>query len=364
MQATADNWPHALRMRWRNLSDGQSTAAWMSLSIVLTLFIGAFDYLTGTQISLSAFYLIPVSIAAWFVSVPFALFISVACVGVWIGGNILSGDDEFATPFLIFWNGGVQLASDVVVVIAVASRHTLQRELEDRVRERASALTREIAERERLQRELLEVSEHEQKRIGQDLHDGLCQHLAGTAMAGQVLREKLAVQNRPEAADAQKIVELIQEGVMLSRQSAKGLHPVEFDEGGLMLALEEFANTTRKLFRISCRFECDSPVLVRDEVRAHHMYRIAQEAVRNAINHGKAGSVVIRLETLDEGQELRIEDNGTGMPAVRSTDGMGLRIMEHRARALGGTLVVEPRPGGGPIVSCRLPFASETEGHK
>ena len=199
---------------------------------------------------------------------------------------------------------------------------------------------------------------------GEDLHDGLCQHLAGTPaveVAGQVLRQKLTTQELPEAADAQRIVELIQEGVLLSRRSAKGLHPVEFDAGGLMLALEEFADTTSKLFRISCRFDCESPVLVHDGETAEHMYRIVQEAVRNAIHHGNAKNIVVRLDTVEDGQELRIEDDGVGMPDMPSTEGMGLRIMQNRALVTGGTFRMQRREGGGTIVCCSLPHGPEME---
>ncbi len=338
-----------------------SQVAAIAVSLVLTVFIGMFDYITGAQISLSAFYLIPVTIGAWFVGIRFGLFIAVACVAVWAGGNVAGNDDAFTTPFLISWNTGVQLASYIFVVAAVSRIRTLQRSLEDRVQERAAALTREVSERERLQRELLRVSEREQRRIGQDLHDGLCQHLAGTAIAGQVLREKLARQQLSETVDAQRVVELIQEGVLLSRRSAKGLHPVEFDAGGLMLALEEFADTTSQLFRISCRFECESPVLVHDAETAEHMYRIVQEAVRNAINHGHARNIVIRLEAVEDGHELRIEDDGAGMPDKPSTEGMGLRIMQNRATVIGGSFRMERRDGGGTIVCCSLPPGLETE---
>jgi signal transduction histidine kinase len=339
----------------------QSRAASVVVALALTSFVGFFDYITGAEVSVSAFYLIPITIAAWFVGFRFGLLISAACVACWVLTNIANGDDEFVSPFLGFWNSAVQFASDVVVVVIVTRIRILQRSLEVRVQERAAALTQEVTARERLQRELLKVSEHEHRRIGQDLHDGLCQHLAGTAIAGQVLREKLARNQIPEAADAQRVVELIQEGVLLSRQSAKGLHPVEFDSAGLMLALEEFAVTTSKLFKIDCRFECDSPVLVHDGATAEHMYRIVQEAVRNAIAHGRAQKVVIRLETLDEGQELRIEDNGMGMSGQASGEGMGLRIMAHRAREIGGTFRMESREGAGTIVCCAFPVPIEME---
>jgi len=358
---TAD-WLEAPKSVLNRLALWRSRLGAVALALLLTAFIGAFDYVTGTQISLSAFYLLPVSIAAWYVGLRFGLFIAAACVLVWVGGNVVHGDDAFNTPLLILWNGLVELASYVVVVIAFNSIRNLQRSLEGRVAERAAALTKEIAERERLQRQLLVISEREQRRIGQDLHDGLCQHLAGSALAGQVLHEKLAKRCLPEAMDAQHIVELIEEGVLLSRRSAKGLHPIELDAAGLMLALEEFAVTTARLFNISCRFECDSPVLVHDAVTAEHMFRIVQEAVRNAINHGRATQIVIKLEMLDDGQELRIEDNGIGMPHSPSREGLGLRIMAHRAEMIGGKLRVEPRDGGGAVVCCAMPFNIEMEG--
>jgi signal transduction histidine kinase len=209
---------------------------------------------------------------------------------------------------------------------------------------------------------LLEASEQEQRRIGQDLHDGLGQHLAGTAIAGQVLREKLERQDRQEAVDAKKVVELIEEGVSLTRRSAKGLHPVDLSAEGLMLALEEFSSMTTKLFDVQCRFVCESPVLVHSAGTAEHLYRIAQEATRNAVQHGNARNIVIELNTLEEGHELRIEDDGAGVvSAPPSTAGMGLRIMAHRARLIGATFDVTARPSGGTAVICRLPVAIEDQ---
>jgi signal transduction histidine kinase len=357
MQTNASSWLVASTDAFR-----RSRSFAVTTALVLTIFIGVFDYVTGAQISLSAFYLIPVTIGAWFVGLRFGLFIATACVAVWVAGNIGGGEDEFSTPFLILWNGGIQLASYVVVVVAVTRIHTLQLGLEVRVSERAAALTKEITERERLQRELLQISEREQRRIGQDLHDGLCQHLAGTAIAGQVLREKLTRQQLNEAGDAHRIVELIQEGIVLSRSSAKGLNPVEFDAAGLMLALQEFADTTSKLFKISCRFECESPVLVHNAETAEHMYRIVQEAVRNAINHGQPGNVVIRLDTVEDGQELRIEDDGVGMPEKPSGEGMGLRIMQNRALVIGGVFRIESAKNRGTSICCSLPYLVEAEG--
>lgn len=345
---------------WTGFLERQSKLRTGAAAIILALCIGEFDYATGTQISLSAFYLLPVSLAAWFVGSRFALFIAALCVAVWVAGDMISGDANFATPFLIAWNGTVQFTSFVVVVLVLVKLRNLNRELESRVRDRAAALTREIAERERLQHLLLEASEQEQRRIGQDLHDGLGQHLAGTAIAGQVLREKLERQRLKEATDAEKVVRLIEEGVSLTRRSAKGLYPVDLNAEGLMLALEEFAATTGRLFDVNCRFDCESPVLIHCAAAAEHLFRIAQEATRNAIQHGGARNITIELNTLEEGHELRIEDDGVGLPSeLPGTGGMGLRIMAQRARMVGASFDIAARAGGGTVVSCQLPVTIE-----
>ena len=194
---------------WSRILERQSRGVLAAGCIALALVTGFTDYVTGTLISFSAFYLAPVSLAAWFVGTTFGLFIAVLCVTVWVLGNLVAGDANFSNPFLIAWNGSIQLASFAVVVVVLGQLRNLTRELEKRVRERAAALTKEIAERERLQNLLLQASEKEQRRIGQDLHDGLGQHLAGTAIAGQVLREKLERRSLDEARDAAKVVQLI-----------------------------------------------------------------------------------------------------------------------------------------------------------
>jgi len=324
-------------------------------TLALTAVIGILDYVTDTRISLSAFYLLPVAAAAWFVGPSFAVLVSILSVVSWIGGDLAVGR-HFESLFILCWNAAVQLTSYFALVVALASLRALQRGLEARVRQRALALTREIAAREQLERELLEVSEREQRRIGQDLHDGLCQHLAATALAGQVLGERLAAQDLPEARDAANVVALVEDGIALSRRLAKGLHPVELDADGLMQALQEFASTTSDLFRVSCRFECDTPVLIHDTATAAHMYRIAQEAVGNAVKHGKAANVAIQLTTLEDGHCLQIVDDGIGLPQpTEKLNGMGLRIMAHRSEVIGAMFEVRCGETGGTIVSCMLP---------
>ena len=325
-----------------------------ALACVVVAVIGVVDYLTGHEISFSVFYLLGVALAVWFVGKGFGVFISVCSVAIWVAGDIASGA-RFSSPLIPIWNALILLSFYLVVVWLLARLRSFQQQLEAQVRQRTAALTDEMAERERLERELLEISEREQRRIGQDLHDGLCQHLTGATLAGQVLEEKLAALNLPMAADANGVVALVEEGINLSRKLAKGLYPVEMEADGLMLALEEYAATSSKLFKVSCRYECDLPVLIHDPATAGHLYRIAQEAVGNAIKHGKAKKILIRLDASEESTLLSIQDDGDGLPdPLPKKRGMGLRIMAHRSAMIGGNFNARRDDNGGTLVTCAI----------
>ena len=153
----------------------------------------------------------------------------------------------------------------------------------------------DITERKHLEKAILEVSGREQRRIGQDLHDGLGQHLTGIAFMSKVQEQKLMEKSLPEAGDAAKIVKLVNEAIYKTRELARGLLPVVSDAHGLMSALQQWAGEVEDLFGVSCRFECFAPVLIHDDTVATHLYYIAREAVNNAIKHGHASQIVIRL---------------------------------------------------------------------
>ena len=332
--------------------DHRSRVLSISAALLIVAVIGAADYLTGFETSFSIFYLLAIGLAAWFVNRGFAVFISILSVTVSLAGDLVRGA-HFSNPFVPAWNAVILLAFYLVVVWLLALLRSTYCNLEGLVRQRTAALTDEMAERERLERELLEISEREQRRIGQDLHDGLCQHLTGATLAGQVLEEKLEALHLPVAADASRVVEIIEEGINLSRRLAKGLYPVEIEADGLMLALEEFADTTGKLFKVACQFHCDLPVLIHDSATAGHLYRIAQEAVGNAIKHGKATGILIRLDASEENTELSIADNGIGLPdPLPEKRGLGLRIMAHRSAMIGGVFQARRAETGGTRVTC------------
>jgi len=323
--------------------------------LVVLVVIGLIDYLTGFEMLFSVFYLLEVGLAAWFVGKGFGLLMSVLSVLVWIGGDLAAGA-RYSNPLIPAWNALILMVFYFIVVWLLTSLRALHQDLEARVRQRTQALTREMAERQRLEEEILRVSEREQRRIGHDLHDNLCQHLTGTALAGQVLGERLAAKSLPEAADACKVVELVEEGIALARNLARGLYPVEMEAEGLMAAFQELADNTTHGTRIRCVFECNTPVLMHDDAAATHLYRIAQEAVRNAIQHGKPKRIGITLMEQNGLVTLTVEDDGIGLPeTTQKSGGLGIRIMAHRAAMIGGSFTIEPAPTGGTIVNCSIP---------
>lgn len=219
-----------------------------------------------------------------------------------------------------------------------------------------TGFVRDISERRRLEKEILEISEVEQRRIGQDLHDGLCQHLAGIELLSQALEQRIAARSKRDAARVGEISRYVRDAIVQTRQLARGLSPVNLESEGLMSALQELVANTEKLFRVRCEFECDPPVLVHDHTAATNLYRIAQEAVSNAIRHGRARHVRIRLAQSGDRHVLSIKDDGVGLPRDLSAQrGMGLHIMKYRASLIGGAVMFERDLEGGTTVICSAP---------
>jgi PAS domain S-box-containing protein len=222
-----------------------------------------------------------------------------------------------------------------------------------------SSAIRDISERKRLEKTILKISEREQRRIGQDLHDGLGQHLTGIAFMSKVLEQKLSEESIAESSDAGKIVRLVNDAIRRTKELSRGLLPVVSEAHGLMSALKQRAGELEDLFQISCQFECDEPVLIEDVNLATHLYHIAQEAVNNAIRHGKSRNIVMGLKSQNGVGVLRIQDDGDGFPKQpASQPGVGLSIMNYRADMVGGSLKVQPNEGRGITVTCTFPNRS------
>jgi len=237
-------------------------------------------------------------------------------------------------------------------------------ELERRVEERTMDLARinaglkqQMAERRALESKLISLSEDQQKNIGRELHDGLGQHLTSVAFFGATLHHQLDVLQRPEAPLARRIVELANQSIDMARAISKGLYPVSLESEGLAAALTQLADNTNALHKVECSFRGDPDVIITDPQVSINLYRIAQEALNNAIKHSEASHIWIDLFTRDRNIQLAVSDNGVGMdPAmIESHQGLGLNNFRYRASLLDGFFFVENNSLGGTTVSIVYP---------
>ncbi len=242
-------------------------------------------------------------------------------------------------------------------------------ELEIRVQQRTaelkSANTRlqaAMAERKRLEHELLEITEKERRRIGLDLHDDLGQKLSGIALMTKGLELKLAKTKLEEARDAARIHRLVQDAMNHASDLAHDMTTLDLGQADLPSALRDLADHTHDLFGITCRFTREGATPVLDPGVVAQLYKIAQEAVTNAIKHGKAKRVGITLSNGSQNLVLTIQNNGLPFPDLRSkSTGMGLRIMNYRASLVGASLEIKAAgPRGGTVVMCAIPVELKT----
>ncbi|HEX3999128.1 MAG TPA: chemotaxis protein CheB [Pirellulales bacterium] len=220
----------------------------------------------------------------------------------------------------------------------------------------STIVIRDVSERNELQRQVLQVAEQEQRRIGQDLHDSTQQELSGLGMIAHSLYESLEHAS-PQAETAARLSEGIGRALENVRHLSRGLVPAEIGAHGLCFALSELAKQTNESGQIDCRFECDENAEVRDQFVATHLYRIAQEAITNVLKHASAQHIVVALETRPNFVTLKVTDDGSGIQSPRDAGkGIGLKVMSYRVGLIGGSLRVEPLPGGGTQIACTAPL--------
>jgi len=226
-----------------------------------------------------------------------------------------------------------------------------------------TGIIRDLTARKQLEDQILRVSEEEQHRIGRDIHDDLCQQLAAIACLAKVVLQRVAGSDEGASEDLAEVVRLLTQANQRAREMSRGLVPVVLDSDGLMSALSDLARATQKIFRITCTFDSDPPVQVRDERTAVQLYRIAQEAVANSVKHSGADRLEIRLTELNDHILLSICDNGRGIPdhSAKEGTGMGLLTMSGRARMMGGDLSIENLELGGTLVTCSIPTPPSQE---
>jgi PAS domain S-box-containing protein len=227
--------------------------------------------------------------------------------------------------------------SAVSVVLDIGDQKKAQAILEDRARG--------------LEGEILTISDREQRRLGQELHDSLCQHLTAIAFMARSVALRLKKHRVIEVEHIDKIAELINDGVTEARTIARGLHPVEMEPPGLVTALA--ALVKQRHWPVRCRLEADEEISVPDSTAALHLYRIAREAVINANKHARAREIIVRMRRSGKGIELSVIDDGVGIPPNSPAgSGMGFHIMEYRARSIGARLEIKQVKPHGTRLSC------------
>jgi len=222
---------------------------------------------------------------------------------------------------------------------------------------------------QKLQEEVTNLTVREQRRIGQELHDGLGQHLTGVGLMAKSLQSRLEAESSPAAADAAELSELITEAKRQVGAVVRGLHPVDVDAEGLTIALSNLANNITRQCNVNCTFDSAERAHIADNQVATYLYHIAQEAVNNAVKYAEASHIAIRLDPEGKRVQLSVSDNGKGLPvenaaAEQATEdgqdgggihrGLGLKIMQYRASVIGAHLEINSSPGSGVTVVCQL----------
>ena len=221
---------------------------------------------------------------------------------------------------------------------------------------RLAGIAEDITERKRLECEVLEISDHEQERIGQDLHDGLCQYLASIAMTANLLKRRLLGVSNPEARIAEKICAQLEDAIAQARSLARGVSSLDLADDNLSPALHELASAASREYGVPCQVDSFEPISFCNPVTTTNLYRIAREAVYNAAKHARPSKIRIELKTEVDTVCLKVTDDGVGIDSLPKNGlGMGLGIMKYRASMIGAELKIERAAKGGTVMTCNLP---------
>ena len=326
------------------------------LGLIWILLIGDFDYLTGYQVSLLVLYILPIGFVTIYAGPAVAILLAVFSVAVSICTDFWAGMPYSQFPILA-WNVGIVLAVFFVVIGLLHVLNRIMLALEASVERRTQALLSEMRERGRLEREIIDLSEREQLRFGQELHDGVCQELASVAIAAHMLARKLLAAGHEETAHAREMALMADHALGTTRGVARGFFTAGFDSAGLAEALRETARNTEEKNHMSCVVHWEENLKIADENTVIHLFRIAQEAIQNAVKHAVASRIEVSLERKDQMLRLAIEDNGKGIHlSNQKGKGLGLNIMAYRAGLIGGEFKTECPPHGGTRVICLVPL--------
>ncbi|HEY3413773.1 MAG TPA: sensor histidine kinase [Armatimonadota bacterium] len=268
---------------------------------------------------------------------------------------LLNGPTRAPASSGLLLTQGLAMTGVLLIVMALLERfHGFLLQSLAAERRAASDLLDEMRERRRLEREIARTADEERCRLGQDVHDGVCQQITGALLRCQALERGLARNGTVSPDEVRALSGLLEEAIDEAHAVAKGLCPLGREPGALVSALRTLTNRAHKTSGLRCEFIASGDVKVGDPEAAHNLYRIAQEALSNSVKHARAQRIVLELRGTENELVLRVADDGAGLSAEQPTDGMGMRTMEYRAESMEGTLTVEAAPGGGTSVVCRV----------
>lgn len=325
------------------------------LCLVATAVIGYFDYISGYRVSLLVFYVLPVGYATIRVGPVFAAILATFVVVAAKGEDLLEGM-PYPGLSIMLWNGAVALSLLLIVICLLRLLNRQMEGLEATVKERTQHLLDQMSERGRLEREITELSEREHRRLGHELHDSVCQELAGIAIDSHLLTRDLLGMGLGKAEQAREIALKVDRALTNARNVASGFVTAGFDSAGLVEALQETARQVEKGGRISCVVHWQKNLVLAGEDTLTQVFRISQEAIRNAVKHAAASRIEVRCECRENMFQLTVEDNGRGFSSSdRSRKGLGLNIMAYRAGLIGGEVKFEHPATGGTRLVCLVP---------
>lgn len=329
-----------------NLLNRQCRSVVTLEALALLAVLGVVDYSTGWELSVSLLYAVIILQVAWRGGRNTALAIAVLSAAIWFAANLQV--HPYTTKWAYGWATFTRLAYFVFVAIGGASLRAY--------REANRAKIQALEHARELEHEIARASESEQRRIGQDLHDGLCQSLAAIQFALSTVREDLQEQRPTDADSIREIARMVSATISEARNLARGVFPVQMEEVGLAAVLDELVAGVKRHNRIEAEFEMQGDVGISDPEVAMHLYRIAQEAVSNAQKHGRPRKLAVSLRGNENTLDLTVSDDGIGLsPTLTPADGMGLKTMRHRANLIGASLNIRSNSGGGVSVVCSLP---------
>jgi signal transduction histidine kinase len=324
--------------------------------LIAIFIIGDVDFLTGYRISLLTYYILPIGFAVIYVGPAFAASLAILSIAISVSTDFWAGM-PLADAWFKAWNVTIALSVYFIVIGLLYELSRFTRRLESSIQQKTKDLLREMSERGRLEREIIDLSERQQRRFGQELHDVVCQELTGVAIAAHLLVRKLAAAEHEEMTHARELAYMADHALETTRSVARGFFTAGFDGAGLAEALREMARRVESQNHIVCVVRWEEKLTITNEDIVIHLFRVAQEAVHNAVKHAGASRIEVSLKLEKEMLELVIEDDGKGLPPPKERGkGLGLRIMAHRAGLIGAEFKMEHPDRRGTRAVCRVPI--------